>query len=155
MKRVPIAMLVLVLGGCALLGFLGASSGTITTDSAFDLDNGVAIDYTADNLDDADLVLEPWWSNGEPAPALQMYDWGGALTFIHDLGRVSIDEALGMSDDEIEPDTIVWDVYVEKEHTYYVMTSEGNEFFVYINTITIDEQDNWYDAEVKFDYKKK
>ena len=155
MKRIPFIMLVLVLAGCALLGFLGASSGKITTSSAFDLDNGKEIALDAASLDGADLVLEPWWKDGSPAPALQMFDWGETATLISDLGRISIDDALTMSDDDLVPDSIVWDVYIEKEHTYYVITAELNEYFVYVKTIEIDQQDNSYDAEVTFDYKKK
>ncbi|MFO8062354.1 MAG: hypothetical protein R6U31_05455 [bacterium] len=154
MKRFTLpAIVVLIIAGCTLLNFL--PSGELTFDKFYDLDNGVQIDPNGDNLSDADLILEPWYKDGEPAPALQLYSWGDNATFIHDLGEISLDKALSMSDSEIEPDSIEWDVYVNQSHTYYIVTSEMNEFFLYVSDVEIQEDETTYEATVKFNYQQR
>ncbi len=148
--------MIFALTSCSLIAmFLPYDSGKVTTSTIYDLETKTEMEWGDADQDDADLVLEPWYDNDGPAPALQMYDWGGNATFILDLGAISIDDALNLSDDELIPDPIEWDVYVEEGHTYYIITSELNEYYLYVNTVDIDEDANGYDATVKFDFMEK
>lgn len=147
---------VVLFTGCSLVSMIiPFVTGVVTFEHMYDLDNNERVPLDGGDYSKADLILEPWYKNGEPAPGLQLYSWGDNATFIHDLGEISLSNAFTLNDEEIEPDSIVWEVYVEEKHTYYVMTSELNEYFVYISGVEIEEYENSYDCEVYFDFKLK
>jgi len=159
MKKVlavfSIAMIIF-LSSCSFLTDLlptGISTGTLSTSSGFDLDNGK--EYTDLNDSNVDLVLEPWWDSGSPAPALQLHSWGDSMTFIFDLGVISIDDASKKSDAELVPDTIEWDTFVNEGHTYFIVIESGKQFYLYADILDITEYDNYYDAELTFKYMEK
>ncbi len=155
MKKVLMSLLIVIfiISGCALLNMY--SSGQVKTSTAFDLEAGTEIDLS-DCTNDDDLCLEPWYKDGNPAPGLQMLAWGDSMAFIFDLGKLSIADAGNLTEDDLIPDSIEWDVYVEEEHTYYIITTDANEYFLYAKTLTIDEDPaGGYDATLEFDYKAK
>ena len=155
MKRVLMSLLIVIfiVSGCALLNMY--SSGQITTSTAFDLETGTETDLSNATNDD-DFCLEPWYKDGNPAPAIQMLAWGDNAAFIFDLGKISITDAADLSEDDLIPDTIKWDYNVEEEHTYYIITTEANEYFLYAKTLTIDEDAaGGFDATLEFDYIEK
>lgn len=149
--------MILLLSSCSILSALipgaGISTGTVSTDTGYDLDNGK--EYTDLGDSNVDLVLEPWWDSGSPAPALQLRTWGDSLTFIFDLGVISIDDAAKKSDDELVPDSLAWDDYVTEGHTYFVVIESGKQFYLYADKLDITEYDNYYDAELTFNYMEK
>jgi len=159
MKKVltvfAIAM-VFLLSSCSLLTDLlpgTVSTGIVSTSSGYDLDNGK--EYSDLNDSNVDLILEPWWDSGSPAPGLQLHSWGDSLTFIFDLGVISINDASKKSDEELVPDTIGWDVYVKTGHTYFIVIESTKQFYLYADNLDITEYDNYYDAELTFKYMEK
>ncbi len=127
-------------------------TGMVSTSSAFDFSLG---EETTD-YDSADMVLEPWWSNGEPMPALQLIAWGDSTKDILDMGAVSLDLAIDMELSEGTHDYDWWDIWPIKEgHTYTFIENEGtNRIYMYVDSVVLSNQtDNSYSATMYFTYR--
>ncbi|KUK50529.1 MAG: hypothetical protein QME48_07770 [bacterium] len=164
MKKVFVFSLVLlVLVSCSLLPFLNpiktgmiacyCKSGGNFID--FDFDAKGEVERKDSLASYVDIILEPWFDNsGNPMPTIMLnISSPDSFSFIMDLGIISLDDALKLSDSDLMPDSFSMDLQAKKDHVYYVIsTPERKEYFMLVDSIKIDEGNATYDAEVFFKY---
>jgi hypothetical protein len=93
-----------------------------------------------------DIMFEPWWSGGAPAPALVPLGTGVA---IQDMGVVSLAGVTQAPTNPTNPGTPYTPV---QGHTYAIKTIEGNYALIYCRSLTIADAGTSYDAEFVFDW---
>ncbi len=121
----------------------------------FDFDLKGMVERTGSLESYVDIILEPWVDlDGNPMPTIMLnISSPDSYSFIMDLGMISLDDALKLSDGDLLPDSFVMDFSAKKDHVYYVIsTPEKKEYFMLVDSIFLDGTGSSYDCEVFFKY---
>ncbi|GEM_PF-6949191 len=128
------------------------TTGGDGTQGGFDFSEGIA---RHDSL--SDIIIEPWWDNGEPAPCIQHTAWGDSTKKLIDLGEVKLEDVIDLDPSGMVADTAtqtdIWDVTKPLSgHAYYITTLENKDAFFFIDSIKVIRDSNSYTTDLWIKY---